>query len=275
MIRIGEFSKMSKVTIKALRYYEEEGLIYPKYIDETNGYRYYESSQLLDISRIISLKQIGLTIDEIKRIIINHEDINSLLLLKKEELEKAILNHSYQLSKINYLLKEKSVKEEIFEKIIPAYYVYYTEGVIKEYSKISELILKSGEECLKLNPDIVCQEPEYCYVNYLDKEYKEKDIKVRYAQAVIKGKKEFIESDNIKFMDIKETKCICIYHKGPYNNIGISYSKILKYIEENKLETTDYSRECYIDGIWNKDDENDYLTEIQVPIKWVIYGVWF
>ena len=65
MLRIGDFSKLSKVTIKALRYYEKEGLLIPKNVDVFNGYRYYESNQLLDVARIISLKQIGLSIDEI------------------------------------------------------------------------------------------------------------------------------------------------------------------------------------------------------------------
>lgn len=63
MFRIGDFSKMSKVTIKALRYYEKEGLIKPSYVDESNNYRYYESNQLLEISRIVALKQIGLSIE--------------------------------------------------------------------------------------------------------------------------------------------------------------------------------------------------------------------
>lgn len=67
MFKIGDFSKMCKVTIKALRYYEKEGLIKPFHIDEFSGYRYYESSQLVDISRIVSLKQIGLSIEEIKK----------------------------------------------------------------------------------------------------------------------------------------------------------------------------------------------------------------
>ena len=68
-------------------------------------------------------------------------------------------------------------------------------------------------------------------------------------------------------MDIPETKCICIYHKGSYDTLGKSYAKIMKYIEDNKLEIKEYPRECYIDGIWNKDNVEDWLTEIQVPIK--------
>ena len=104
MLKIGEFSKMLKVTIKALRYYEKEGLLIPKHIDNFNGYRYYESNQLIDISKIISLKQVGLSIEEIKRIIINKEPIDVILKSKKEELENVISLYKYQLSKFNYLL---------------------------------------------------------------------------------------------------------------------------------------------------------------------------
>ncbi|MGN1378861.1 MAG: MerR family transcriptional regulator [Bacilli bacterium] len=267
MFKIGDFSKMCKVTIKALRYYENIDLIKPTYIDKSNGYRYYESYQLLEISRIISLKQIGLSIDEIKRIIKENEPIDNILKNKKEKLQKTINEYNYQLSKINYLLEEKDMKEEIFEKIIPAYYVYYKEGVLKDYSETSEFIQQSGIECLKLNPNIKCVEPDYCFVNYLDKEYKDANIKIRYAQAVIKENEPFKENNSIKFMEIPETKCICIYHKGSYNELGVSYGKIMKYIEDNKLEIIDYPRECYIDGIWNKENIEDWLTEIQVPIK--------
>ena len=53
MYKIGDFSKMSKTTIKTLRYYEKEGLIKPSFVDPYTSYRYYESSQLTDISKII------------------------------------------------------------------------------------------------------------------------------------------------------------------------------------------------------------------------------
>lgn len=159
------------------------------------------------------------------------------------------------------------MKEEIFEKVVPTYYIYYKEGILKDYGEASEFILNSGVECLKLNPNIKCVEPDYCFVNYLDGEYKDKNIKIRYSQAVIKEEKPFKENKNIKFMNLPETKCICIYHKGSYDSLGVSYGKIMKYIEDNKLEIMDYPREYCIDGIWNKEDTNDWLTEIQVPIK--------
>ncbi len=267
MLKIGDFSKMSKVTIKALRYYEKEGLLIPKYVDKFTGYRYYESKQLLELSRIIYLKQIGLSIEEMKKVIIKNESLNDLLETKKKELEKTVFEYNIKLSKINYLLKESTMREEIFEKVVPNCYVYYKEGLLEDYSEVPEFIFNSGKECLELNPKIKCVEPDYCYVNYLDGEYKEKNIRVRYSQAVIKEDNPFIENENIKFMLVKESKCICIYHKGVYDTLGESYAKIMKYIEDNKLEILDFPRECYIDGIWNKENVEDWLTEIQVPIK--------
>ena len=196
-----------------------------------------------------------------------NESLHDILQVKKIELENTIIKHEYELSRINYILEGKEIKEEIFEKTVPECYVYYKEGIIKNYAESSEFIQNSASECLELNPKIKCIEPDYCFVNYLDGEYKEQDIKIRYCQAVKKEKEPFKENESIKFMSMPETKCVCIYHKGSYDELGISYGKIMKYIESNNLEITDYPRECYIDGIWNKDNIEDWLTEIEVPIK--------
>ena len=67
MYKIGEFSVLSKTTIKTLRYYEKEGLLKPSFVDE-NGYRYYETNKLIELSKIISLRQIGFSISEIKKV---------------------------------------------------------------------------------------------------------------------------------------------------------------------------------------------------------------
>ena len=201
---------MSKTTIKTLRYYEKEGLLKPVYVDLNTGYRYYETSQLVEISRIISLRQIGLSIKDIKNVL-----------------------SGYDMEQID------------------------------DFSKVSEFALQVGTECAKANPNLKCITPDYCYISYLDGEYKEKDIKIRYAEAV---EKEGKETDRVKFMRTDAITAICIYHKGSYEHLRDSYNIILKYIEDNDYEIIDNPRECYIDGCWNKDSEDDYLTEIQFPV---------
>ena len=93
MYKIGDFSSMSKTTIKALRYYEKEGLLKPVYIDQNTGYRYYETSQLVEISKIISLRQIGLSIKDIKNILDGYDMKNILNKRKKETTLKIITKY--------------------------------------------------------------------------------------------------------------------------------------------------------------------------------------
>lgn len=109
-----------------------------------------------------------------------------------------------------------------------------------------------------------CLTPGYCYISCLDGEYKDKDIKIRYAEAV---EKKGINTEQVKFMETDKITAVCLYHKGSYENLRDSYNVLLKYIEENNYEIIDNVRECYIDGCWNKEKEEDYLTEIQFPVK--------
>ena len=104
MYKIGEFSVLSKSTIKTLRYYEKEGLITPSFVDD-NGYRYYETDKLLELTKITSLRQIGFTIDEIKKVK-RGDQLRDLLLAKKKELENIQIENNFKISKIKYILGE-------------------------------------------------------------------------------------------------------------------------------------------------------------------------
>lgn len=262
MYKIGEFSTLAKITVKTLRYYEKVGLLIPAYVDKETGYRFYETKQLIDLSRIISLRQIGLSIKDIQSL--NENELHKILNVRKQEIEKNLILYDSQLSKINYLLEGKFMKYETIIKELPDYTVYYKEGRIKTIDEIVSFITSSATECFATNPDIKCIEPDYCYVSYLDKEFKKTDLLVRYAQAVTK---EGIPNETIKFEKLKPVKAVCIYHKGSYQNLPEAYSFIMKYIEDNNYEIIEDPRERYIDGMWNKEDENEWLTEIQVPIK--------
>ena len=263
MYKIGEFSILAKTTIKTLRYYEKEKLLIPNFVDKETNYRYYEANQLVDLAKIISLRQIGLSITEIKSVL-KGNCYNDILKNRKRNIESQLITCKNQLTKINYLLEGKVMDYEVITKELPECTVYYKEGRIKNFSEIVNFILSSAAECKRTNPNVKCISPDYCYVNYLDKEFKEENMLIRYAQAVEKAG---IPNEQIKFENLKPVNAICIYCKGSYENLPNAYSFIMNYIEENNYEIIESPRERYIDGMWNKNSEDEWLTEIQVPVK--------
>ena len=75
------------------------------------------------------------------------------------------------------------------------------------------------------------------------------------------------ETDGLKFKKMPEVQAACIFHKGSYRFFPESYEILLKYIEENGYKISGEIRESYIDGVWNKDDESQWLSEIQIPVE--------
>ena len=139
MLRIGEFSKLSRLTIKALRFYEKEGILEPASVDPGSGYRFYETSQLEKAAKIRSYRDLGLSIDEIKTVLSGH-DVKVLLQEKKQELE-------YRLSKIESFLEDDNMKYQVVEKVIPQHIVYFSETILKKYNDCMKCIPSIGKEC--------------------------------------------------------------------------------------------------------------------------------
>lgn len=104
MRKISDFAKLSGVTVKTLRYYDEIGLLKPKMVDESTGYRYYSEEQLLTLKRIASFKEEGFTLEQIKDFLtedITLDSVKSKLALKQAELKQLIQQAELQLSEID------------------------------------------------------------------------------------------------------------------------------------------------------------------------------
>ena len=108
LYKIGMFANMNRVTIKTLRYYDEQKLLVPVYVDEENGYRYYAAGQAAQLHRIIALKNMGFSIDDIRRITDGAEE-KSFLLQKKREILKELALLTDKLSQVESYLARKSI----------------------------------------------------------------------------------------------------------------------------------------------------------------------
>ena len=92
---------------------------------------------------------------------------------------------------------------------------------------------------------------------------KEKDINIESAKAVDKIMPDF---DDIVFKKLDSVTAVFGDEQGPYSGLIESYAFIIRWIEENGYAVADSPRENYIDGIWNKDSEDEWLTELQIPV---------
>lgn len=267
MFSIGMFSKINKVTTKTLRYYEEMGLLEPEYIDKFTRYRYYTTNQIPKLHKIINLKQMGLSLNEIKEVINNPSEAEKILISKEREIMNVIKNQQYRLLKLHsYLgnLKGEENMKDIIIKELPKVKIASMRKIIKNYEELFHISTDIVSKEMK-RLGCVYAEPNYCFNVYHDGEYKESNIDVEICEAVTELKK---DTDIFKFKEIDRVPmAVCILHKGTYSNLRESYLYAFKWIEENKYEVIDNPRESYIDGIWNKENEEDWLTEIQIPVK--------
>lgn len=264
LYKIGMFANMNRVTIKTLRYYDEQKLLIPVYVDEENGYRYYAAGQMAQLHRIIALKNMGFSIDDIRKIMDGAEE-RSFLLEKKQEILKDIAVLTDKLAQVeSYLARESmNLSAPVLIKEIPQALVCTMKQRIKSYDALFELMPQMGAQMEML--ECKCAQPAYCFTHYLEPEYKEEDILVEICEAVTEKKQDFGEIAFKVFL--KVPMAACIFHKGSYNTLHISYAMLLQYIEENGYEICGNIRESYIDGVWNKETENEWLTEIQIPVK--------
>ena len=127
MLRIGDFSRLSQVTIKALRYYDDLGLLKPISIDKFTGYRYYSIEQLPRIHRIMALKELGLSLEQIAVVLDDElatEQIRQILRLQQSQIEQRIEEERAQLAQVEFRLRmieleDKMPKLDVIVRQIP------------------------------------------------------------------------------------------------------------------------------------------------------------
>lgn len=269
LYKISAFSRLGRVSIKALRLYDQRNLLKPAQVDAGTGYRYYKIEQLPCLHRILALKAMGLSLEQIGQLLnenLSFSQMQAMLRLKQAELQNQLVDTQQRLAAVNahlkYLQEEQTMPdyEVIIKSVEPIHRVATIRDVIPDYPSVGQLF---GEIMTYLGQNHA--EPTgYCAAIWHDPEYKEVNVD---AEAMITVPETLTGNHRIQVRDLPALEMVAaVVHRGAYRTLNQAYGAIAKWIEESDYQIVGPNREVYLKG--GADQENpDYITEIQFPVK--------
>ncbi|WP_427042516.1 MerR family transcriptional regulator [Fusobacterium sp. SB021] len=260
--RIGEISRLYKISTDILRYYDKIGLMSPDFIGE-NGYRYYSKKQIWKLNNIRNLRNIGVGLEDIKEFL-DERNINSANDIIEFQLEK-VEDKIKKLTELKEELTSKLENIEFFKtfkdfnkpvlKFIPKRKFLRSKGNFKQDWEI-DFELKILNEKTEYDNDFILTNNEIGATlskeNFLKGEY------LTFSES-------FIIND-VKGEIIPEGYFLTIVFKGKYDESYKYYNILKKYIEENNLIVTGDIHEIYHIEIHITENEDEFITEIQIPV---------
>jgi len=270
MIKIGDFSKLSLVSVKTLRYYDEMGLLSPIETDRSTGYRYYSLDQLPRLNRILALKDLGFSLEQIAQALengISLEQLRGMLRLKQAEQQQRVQDEQERLLRVEARLRqiemEGSVsKYDVVIKKLEAQKVASVRKIIGQPQDVGmmfgELFGYLGRKGIRpLGPP---------WGIWHDHEYKEKDLDAEVAVPVAQS---FPAGDGVQPGELPAIPAAaCTIHQGPYEDFSNAYTAIAEWITANGYRMVGPYREIYLRGPGPGPlDPNSYVTEIQIPVE--------
>lgn len=268
MFKIGEFSRFSQVSVKTLRYYDQIGLLKPAEVDDFTGYRYYSASQLPRINRILALKDLGLSLDQITQLLeedMTPDQIRGILRLKQVEIQQQVQQEQARLARVEWRLKQIEQEEtmptqEVVLKKVPPIEVVSVRDIVPT-TGISQLF---GEVFTYLGQHRVNPAGPTMGI-YYDEEFREEAVDIEAAVpvsgAVPSGKR-------VKCRELPAVEEVaCIIHEGTFDTLAGTYGQLMAWIEANGYRMAGPIREVYVQWAEPDGDPSTNVTEIQLPVE--------
>lgn len=280
MLRIGMFSKISQVSVKTLRYYDQIGLLKPVEVDTFTGYRFYAFSQVSQLNRILALKGLGFTLEQVGRMLeenLSLAEMQGMLRMRQAELQQQMKETQTRLENVAFRLRQVEEEDKmhdgevVIKKVEPQRTVA-VRGVVANYgaqaSLWQELSEHLGQHGVRANgPSIVVD---------LSGEYREQDVDLEVFAPI---DADLPESARVKMKILPGIKTAAsIIHKGSYDGLRETYIGLFKWIEENAYTIIGPDREVYLHCPGDKSDPlmyagdgprdpADFVTEVMFPVK--------
>lgn len=281
MYRIGAFSKLSGVTADTLYHYEKLKILVPLAVDQFTGYRYYDASQMITVNKILALKDAGFSLEEIASIL--NEDMSTPRLLemlenKAQLLETTLSEEHNRLERLHtniFLIKNGGIPQmrEVTIKKVEPILIASTRKVFskKDFDENLEKMWPTVNKCIEENgvkrtvPCLMLYHSGWWDLTQRNLMYDEQTLDVEVAEPVTKR---FAGNGEVQVYALPLVeKMACIVHNGSFATINKTFDMLFEWIQQNNYLANGPVREIYHKGDWATDNPEEYVTEMQIPIK--------
>ncbi|WP_164669780.1 MerR family transcriptional regulator [Virgibacillus doumboii] len=278
MFKIGDFSKLSGLSINTLYHYENIGILKPSFIDRDTNYRYYEADQLVTINKVLALKDAGFSLSEIASILTDGTVIKQLINMledKADSLEKSLELEANRLERLRtniFLIKNGGVpymSEITIKQVEPILVAAVRKSISKAASKSFDEFCEDLWGTVNNHIDNMnCKRTVPCMTRYYSGLFVDTDSDTIDMEVIEPITKAIPESDNVKVYELPLVENMAsIVHTGPFSAIGETSITMHKWLADNGYSISGPIREIYHKGDWMTDDPNEFVTELQFPIK--------
>jgi len=280
MFRIGEFSRLSRVSVRMLRHYDQLGLLKPSHTDSITNYRYYSADQLPRLNRILALRDLGFSLEQIGGMLadeLSSEQLLGMLKLKRAEIEQQMQVEQMRLERLEARIHQMNDQPnpkayDIVVRETGPQLMAIMHEVVPDDDRIQFMFEELERYITRFS--MRADKPPMCV--YHDAEYRENDIDV---EVMVPLKDAIPGTDEIRILELQGIKnAACIVHTGSYATIYQAYNALLRWIEANGYRMTGPVREVYLrytaDGLgfdlpptYLAKDANSFVTELQLPVE--------
>ncbi|CAM5262109.1 MerR family transcriptional regulator [Streptomyces pharetrae] len=270
MFTIGDFARHGRVSVRMLRHYDATGLLRPAHVDPASGYRYYTAAQLARLNRVIALKDLGFTLQQVGDILderVSAEELRGMLRLRRAELETAMAAARARLVQVEARLRAIESEghmptNDVVIKSVPAVRVAELTATAESYEPehIGPVVGPLYEELFRLlhAAGIPPTGPGVAY--YEDAPEGGGRIRVHAAVQVSAP----LGDGDFRVLDLPALdRAATVVHRGSMDAVLPTAQTLAHWIDANGYRTTGYPREVSLECPENRDD---WVTELQAPV---------
>lgn len=265
MFSIGDFARFGRVSVRMLRHYDALGLLRPARVDPVTGYRYYDVRQLSRLNRLIALKDLGLSLEQVGQILeekVGPEELYGMLRLRRAELAAQVAEDTARLARVEARLRmietEGLMSADVVIKSVPALRLAELSDTAESYesSKIGPVIQPLYTELFRrINAaGLTVTGPAVAYYEQVAE-----GVRVHAGAPV---KVEPGKTYDFAVVDLPAIEqAATVIHHGPMDEVNVTYQRLAKWIEENGYRSSGPAREVYLR--YGEGDPATWVTELQ------------